>query len=114
MTLGALDDPKLPTDSLDAVLIFNAYHEMPEYSAVLSRIRQALKAGGRMVVVEPLHDSNRHLRRDEQVAKHEISPNVVVAELEAAGFTVDSPVRMFMAYTNAADPGGYWLVRGLR
>lgn len=112
--LGTTDDPRLSIDSLDAVLIFNAYHEMPEHATMLRQIQQALKTRGRLVIVEPVHDSNRSLGRDQQVAKHEIAPDIVAAELQAAGFTIDISGRMFTTFTSTADPGGFWLVRGIR
>src|SRR5688572_3292840 len=47
------DDPKLPAGQLDAVLVVNAYHEFHEYTAVLAKVRDALKPGGRLVLSEP-------------------------------------------------------------
>ena len=47
---GEEDDPKLPPGQLDAVLVVNAYHEFAEYPAVLSKVKEALKPGGRLVV----------------------------------------------------------------
>src|SRR5688572_29119148 len=47
------DDPKLPAGQLDAVLVVNAYHEFADYAAVLARVREALKPGGRLVLIEP-------------------------------------------------------------
>ena len=50
---GKADDPLLPTGALDAVLIPNAYHEMPAHEAMLQQIRQALKTGGVVVARWP-------------------------------------------------------------
>lgn len=43
--LGEAADPKLPAGELDAVLIRNAYHEMPEYRSILAAVAKSLKAG---------------------------------------------------------------------
>lgn len=37
---GEPNDPRLPADSLNAVLIVGAYHEMPEHAAILEHIRR--------------------------------------------------------------------------
>jgi SAM-dependent methyltransferase len=75
--VGAIDDPHLPVDRFDAVLIHNAYHEMTEHEAMLRHIRAALTRGGRFVIVEPMHDSSRGLTRDKQVAQHDIAIETV-------------------------------------
>src|SRR5207237_4088575 len=67
--LSTADDPHLAAGQFDAALIHNAYHEMTEHDAMLRHIRAALKPGGRLLVVEPLHDASRGLPRDQQVAK---------------------------------------------
>jgi hypothetical protein len=38
------------------------YHEMEEHQVMLDRIREALKPGGRLVVVESITDKRRKLR----------------------------------------------------
>jgi len=85
---GAVDDPRLPTGSLDAVLIVNAYHEMTEHQKMLSHIRAALKPGGRLVILEPISPSLRDRERAEQTRQHEIAPSIVQQEAKSAGFAV--------------------------
>ena len=50
--LGTPDDPKLPKDSLDLVLLADVYHEFSEPEKMLDHIREALKPGGRIVFLE--------------------------------------------------------------
>ncbi len=85
---GEVDDPRLLAESLDAVLVVNAYHEMTEYEAMLaSGMFTALKPGGRLVMLERgSADSSRSRQR--QMAAHEMSLALVARELEAAGFDV--------------------------
>ena len=83
------NDPRLPADSLDAVLIVNAYHEMPEHAAMLEHLRKALRPNGRLVMVEPITDRRRHDPRAAQVKAHELAPEYVVGELHTAGFRVE-------------------------
>src|SRR5260370_9860368 len=71
---GMAEDPKLPA-GLDAVLIVNAYHEMPKYQAMLQHIKESLTAAGPPVIVDhtPLRtakhprqkQTNDHLRTAE-------------------------------------------------
>lgn len=83
---GATDDPKLPAGSIDAALIVNAYHEMTEHQAMLSKIKAALKPGGRLVIVEPIAPSRRDSARQEQVRNHEIAVDFVRDDARSAGF----------------------------
>src|SRR5262245_31954112 len=106
--VGGVDDPHLPVDQFDAVLIHNAYHEMTEHEAMLRHIRAALKPDGRFVVVEPMHDSSRGLTREKQVAQHDIAIEIVDEELREAGFEVVERDPAFIKFT--AVPGGFWLI----
>lgn len=83
---GAVDDPRLPAGSVDAILIVNAYHEMTEYPAMLARMKAALKPDGRLVIVEPIADGRRDKPRPEQTRSHEIGPDYVKEDLRSAGF----------------------------
>ena len=108
IVVGGIDDPHLPVDQFDAVLIHNAYHEMTEHEAMLRHVRAALKRDGRFVVVEPMHDSSRGLTREEQVAQHDIAIEIVDEELRAAGFEVVERDAAFIKFTGV--PGGFWLL----
>src|ERR1044072_218875 len=50
--LGAFDDPKLPADSIDLAIMVDVYHEFSEPQKMLQRIRTALKADGRLMLLE--------------------------------------------------------------
>jgi ubiquinone/menaquinone biosynthesis C-methylase UbiE len=50
--LGTADDPKLPAGELDAVLIVEAFHEMERPVPLLRNVARALKADGRLGIVE--------------------------------------------------------------
>lgn len=51
---GDYDDPHLPENELDAVLILDTYHEIDDYMTVLGHIKNALKVGGLLVIAEPV------------------------------------------------------------
>ena len=110
VVVGAVDDPRLPQDTFDAVLIYNAYHEMTTPEPILKAIFLALKPGGRLVMSEPLHDNVRSATRGEQVKDHEIGPNFVQQELQAAGFELIEQRPDFLAFTSPGHKGGFWLM----
>jgi ubiquinone/menaquinone biosynthesis C-methylase UbiE len=50
--LGTVDDPKLPMNALDLVLMVDVYHEFSAPQAMLQRVRESLRPGGRLVLLE--------------------------------------------------------------
>jgi ubiquinone/menaquinone biosynthesis C-methylase UbiE len=49
---GSEFDPKLPAGGVDVVLMVDVYHELAYPYEVMTRVREALKPGGRVVFVE--------------------------------------------------------------
>ena len=60
VSLGEADDPKLPPRSLDRVFLVHMYHEVQSPYAFLWHVREALKPGGRIIVVEAARPPQRH------------------------------------------------------
>jgi predicted TIM-barrel fold metal-dependent hydrolase/ubiquinone/menaquinone biosynthesis C-methylase UbiE len=88
---GETKDPKLAAESLDGVVIVNAYHEMTEYMAMLERIHQALKPGARLAIVDPVRtEKGQPVKqpRERQVARHWLTMELVGEDLAKAGFEV--------------------------
>ncbi len=85
---GDYDNPRLPLNSLDAVFILDTYHEMNEHDKILEQIKSSLKAGGRLVLCEPVAEERRTLTRKEQESKHELGINFALEDLKKAGFTI--------------------------
>lgn len=82
------DNPMLPRNSLDAVIILDTYHEMDDHAEILQHILTSLKSGGRLLLCEPVADARRNLSRDAQERKHELAMHYAVADLKGAGFRV--------------------------
>jgi len=78
------DEYPIPTESVDAALIVDVYHEVDPATLFLNEVRRILKPGGRCLVVdwrpEPTPLGPRPERR--------VHPEDVRAEFEAAGFTL--------------------------
>ncbi|MGC3948178.1 MAG: methyltransferase domain-containing protein [Chryseolinea sp.] len=85
---GDYDNPRLPTDQLDGVIILDTYHEMSDHDKILIHIKAALKKGGRLVICEPIAESRRDLSRQEQENKHEIAMKFAEEDLIKAGFSI--------------------------
>jgi len=112
--LGAIVDPRLESGAYDAILVYNSYHEFTQHAAMLRHFLVALKPGGRLVLVDPIHFKNRDLERHELVAIHEMSLAIVERELTAGGFVVRSRDESFIRFTSVEDPGGFWLLVATR
>jgi predicted methyltransferase len=82
--LGAEDDPHLANGQVDAILVVNAYHEMGAYNAMLRSFHQALKSGGRLVIIEP--DAKPGRPRAEYQQEHVIPPELVKEDAARNGF----------------------------
>jgi len=83
---GDYDNPKLPVNSLDAVIILDTYHEMDDHDEILQHIKSALKSGGRLVLCEPIAETRRRVSRAEQEKKHELGIDFALEDLNKAGF----------------------------
>ena len=81
--LGAINDPKLPADSLDLVLMVDVYHEFSQPQVMLQRIKEALKPGGRLVLLEyRAEDPDVPIRPEHKMTKAQVK-----LEVEHEGFT---------------------------
>jgi ubiquinone/menaquinone biosynthesis C-methylase UbiE len=105
---GADDDPKLPAASLDAVLIVNAYHEMPKYDAMLRHIRESLKPGGRLVILDNRPNRTAQRPREKQTNNHVLSVDLAAAEITAAGFRIEARDDGFL--DNPDSEAAHWLI----
>jgi ubiquinone/menaquinone biosynthesis C-methylase UbiE len=76
--LGTPDDPKLPPQSVDAVLLLKVYHEIARPQALLANLKPALKPGAKIGIID----------RNGDGADHGLNEDVVKREMKAAGFKV--------------------------
>ena len=81
---GTIDDPKLDPASVDLEIMVDVYHELSQPQAMLRHLREALKPGGRLVLLE-------YRKEDPTVPikfEHKMSVAEAKMELEAEGFTL--------------------------
>lgn len=95
VVLGAYDDPRLPSEQLDAAILMDTYHEIDEYLTVLRHIKKALKPKGRLLVLEKLKTYTIGKSREEQVRAHTLSSDYVEKELQQVGLTIIETVDYF-------------------
>ena len=103
--LGTGDDPKLPKESLDWVLLVDVYHEFQQPKAMLARMREALEPTGRVALVEYRLEGTSALHIREE---HRMSAKQVLAEWEPAGFRLVQrheflPTQHFFVFEKAPD-----------
>jgi predicted methyltransferase len=86
--LSAADDPRLPAETIDAALIVDAYHEFTAPDAMLGRIHAALRAGGRLGIVEVSDALGRDRQGYQQ--RHRLPPEVLIEDAARHGFRLAS------------------------
>ena len=82
--VGEEDNPRLPTGTVDEVLICNTYHEFSNPELMLDHIFRSLRPGGHIVVVD------RAPRTTEAEHTHEVALTVVAGELQRKRFQIVS------------------------
>jgi len=80
--LGAVDDPKLPRNTIDLVLMGDVYHELSNPAEVLAAVRKSLEPHGRIALVEfRLEDDSVPIK-----VLHRMSKAQIMKEYTANGF----------------------------
>lgn len=86
VVVGDPDDPHLASESVDAVLIANAYHEFANPGRMLEHVFQSLRPGGRVLILDrsaPIEHTSV-----EQEHAHGIGIDAVLRDLEQHGFRI--------------------------
>jgi len=80
--LGSEENPNLPENAVDLVLVVDVYHELQQPEKTMEYVRRALKPDGRLVVIE-------YRKEDPNIPihpLHKMTVDEVRAELEPMGF----------------------------
>ncbi len=98
VSLGEPDNPQLPPHSLDRVFMIHMYHEVTSPYAFLWHVREALKPGGLVIVVDA----------DRPPQRHGISPSLLRCEFAAVGLELRhfEPIENDDAYFASFEPVG--------
>lgn len=97
--LGSPDDPKLPSNSIDAVLLLKVYHEVAHPLVLMANLKPALRSGAKVGIID----------RNGNGTDHGLNSDVVKREMAEAGF------RLLSSYDfTKADGQDYFLVFEVR
>lgn len=97
--IGKVDDPMLPADAIDAVLLVDAYHEFAYPYEMMRGIVRALRPGGKMYLIEYRgEDASIPIKR-----LHKMTQRQAITEMQAVGLewveTLDFlPTQHFMVF----------------
>lgn len=97
--LGSPDDPKLPSNSIDAVLLLKVYHEVAHPLVFMANLKPALRPRAKVGIID----------RNGNGTNHGLNSDVVKREMAEAGF------RLLSSYDfTKADGEDYFLVFAVR
>jgi predicted methyltransferase len=82
---GETDDPRLPAEQMDVVLVSNAYHEMRDYDKMLQAMFRALRPGGLLAIIDAPAKPGE--RRESYYDRHRIPEELVREDTARNGFT---------------------------
>jgi SAM-dependent methyltransferase len=82
---GGADDPRLPSKTFDLLLMVDVYHELAAPQTFVRKLKEALKADGRLVLIEFRGEDPRVPIRPE----HKMTVAQVREELGADGFRIE-------------------------
>lgn len=105
---GQPDNPRLQTRSADAVLIANTYHEFTQPKPILDDVFRSLKPGGRLVILDHALRSAATGSREIGTEHHEISAELVDAEVRRAAFEIIDHQDRFI--DRPSDAHVWWLI----
>jgi 2-polyprenyl-3-methyl-5-hydroxy-6-metoxy-1,4-benzoquinol methylase len=93
--LGSADDPRLPSGSVDAVLMLKMYHEIAHPLTTMKILQRALRPGAKVGIID----------RNGNGANHGVNRDVVVKEMARTGY------KLVGAYDfTKADGEDYFLI----
>jgi len=101
--LGAEDNPKLPNESIDLAFMVDAYHEFAYPREMMAGIVEALKPGGRVVLLEYRKENPMIMIKP----LHKMTQKQVKKELKAVGLKWQStkqflPEQHFLVFSKPA------------
>jgi ubiquinone/menaquinone biosynthesis C-methylase UbiE len=78
--LSKSDDPELPANRIDAVLLLKTYHEVEKPVALLRNLRASLRPGAKVGIID----------RNGNGEDHGVSRDIVIKEASEAGYVLQS------------------------
>lgn len=102
VVLARPDDPGLPEDGVDLVLMVDTYHHIDDRVRYLRRMSQNLRPGGRLAII----DFEKRPLPVGPALEHKLARETVVEEVEEAGYRlVEEPDFLPYQYFLIFEPG---------
>jgi precorrin-6B methylase 2 len=79
--LSTAHDPNLPANSVDLLFMVDVYHELEFPKEMMLKVRDALKPGGRVALIEYRAEDPKVMIKD----VHKMSERQIIRELQAVG-----------------------------
>jgi cyclopropane fatty-acyl-phospholipid synthase-like methyltransferase len=76
--LNKSDDPQLPVNQIDSVLLLKTYHEVDKPVALLRNLRASLRPGAKVGIID----------RNGNGENHGVGPDIVIKEVSEAGYAL--------------------------
>jgi len=99
--VGATNDPRLAIESVEVVLVVNAYHEMRDYDLMLAALYRALRPGGRLAIIDGAIEPGQ--KRESYFARHRVPKEVVREEAEGHGFVFSREEKGFTRTSDSKE-----------
>lgn len=100
--LGEVNDPRLPPDSLDLILIISSFHHFDDPVTLMRNARSALKRTGKLAIVEWAPRSDHEY----------LTPAQMAAKMKSAGYTLARTETFLLSnglyiyiFDQSAEPG---------
>lgn len=74
--LGTAGDPRLPSESVNAVLLLKTYHEVAQPVELMTHLRSSLRPDARVGIID----------RNGNGENHGVAKKIVIQEVESAGY----------------------------
>ncbi|WP_129644956.1 class I SAM-dependent methyltransferase [Peristeroidobacter agariperforans] len=87
--LGTPSDPNLEPNSVDLLFMVDVYHELEYPFEVMTKVREALKPGGRVALIEYRAEDPAVMIKP----VHKMTEQQIIKELTAAGFRHQKTIR---------------------
>ena len=104
VVLAEPDDPKLPLNEIDVVLVVNTWHHMSKRGKYAKRLAPVLRSGGRVAIID-YHEGELPVGPP---PGDKLSRETVIKEFEKGGWTLQSesvvlPYQYFLVFVPPGD-----------
>jgi len=101
--LGEVNDPRLPTDSLDLIFIISSFHHFEDPVTLMRNARKALKRSGKLAIVEWAPRPDREYLTPEQMAATMKRAGFALARTET--FLLANGLYIYLFHPDGGDRG---------